>query len=296
MEKFVFDFKDPWLNAGSALRCTLNVVIGTEGFSLLAREKDGQIRALQTQHFSQVGRDFRDVETQIRTVFGFTTLLSHSFSELRCAFFNHNATLVPRRLFDPENLPRYFKILLRPAEYEFRFDELPEFDCFLVYAIEPMLTRTCGQYFPQAKLTHLATPLLKNWQRSAPPSDYTVCVNVRNHAAQVAVFDRKNLLLYNAFQFQKPNDLLYFVLLAYDQFRLNASEIPLMVSGHLFEDSDHFRLLHRYIREVRFAVLPETTILPEEADSLPAHYWYDLLSFSQSSRPNGSAGRAISNF
>jgi len=286
MEKFAFDFNDPWLNASSATRCTLSVVIGTESFSLLAIEKDGQVRALQTQHFSHAGRDFRESETQTRMMFGSTPLFSYPFAEVRCAFFNHNATLVPRRLFDPENLPNYFKILLRSAEYEFYCDELREFDCFLAYAVEPMLTRTCGQYFPQAKMTHLAVPMLKNWRHAAPQSDYAVFVNVRNRAAQVAVFDRKNLLLYNAFQFQKANDLLYFVLLAYDQFRLSASDIPLTVSGHLLEDSDHFRLLHRYIGEIRFAVLPETIFLPEEAGNVPHHFWCDLFSLSQSPIPN----------
>lgn len=278
--RLVFDFKDAGFSDASAPQCALNVIVGTEGFSLLALARNGGVRALQMQHFPQAGRDFRDSETAIRTVFGSEQMFSYPFGELHCAFFNLNATLVPQRLFDPADLPAYFKILLRPAEYEYRADELPELGCHLVYALEPVVVRMCEQYFPAAKTMHLALPLLKNWQRSTARGDYEVCVNLRNQVVQVAVFDRQNLLFYNASQFSKASDLLYFVLLAFDQFRLNPEEIPLTVSGHLLEDSDAFRLLHRYVRTVRFALLPETIVLPEETDSLPPHTWYDLFSLS----------------
>jgi len=277
MDKQVFDFQYPGFSAGSAGQCTLNIVMGTEGFSLLAVARNGEIRALKSWQFANPGRDFQDAESNLRHVFGSEPVFSYPFERVRCAFFNLNATLVPRRLFDADDLAAYFKILLRPAEYEYRYDELPEFDCFLVYAIEPLVARMCGQYFPEAQLSHLAVPLLKNLRGVARRDDCEVFVNIRNQAAQVFVFDRQNLVFYNAFQYSKPSDLLYFVLLAYEQFRLNTSEITLTLCGNLVEDSDTFRLLYRYIQQVRFLTLPEKFVLPESADTLPAHYWYDLF-------------------
>ena len=197
-----------------------------------------------------------------------------------------NATLVPRRLFDAQDLQAYFKLLLQPSEYEYAYDELPALDCSVVYAVEPVVTRMCGQYFPGAANMHQATPLLKAWHHAAPAGDYAVFVNVRHQAGQVAVFDRKNLLFYNAFGFVKPNDLLYFVLLAYDQFRLSPAEVPLTIGGNLAEDTEAFRLLHRYIDTIRFAALPDSVVLPEETDHLPAHYWHDLFAVAQSQLPH----------
>ncbi len=286
MDKYAFDFRDSRLDAGSAARCVLNVVIGTESFSLLATEKTGEIRALQTQHFPRTGRDFRDIETYLRTAVGSEALLTFHFGAVHCAFFNLNATLVPRRLFDAQDLQAYFKLLLQPSEYEYAYDELPALDCSVVYAVEPVVTRMCGQYFPGAANMHQATPLLKAWHHAAPAGDYAVFVNVRNQAGQVAVFDRKNLLFYNAFGFVKPNDLLYFVLLAYDQFRLSPAEVPLTIGGNLAEDTEAFRLLHRYIDTIRFAALPDSVVLPEETDHLPAHYWHDLFAVAQSQLPH----------
>ncbi len=277
MDRLVFDFNNPGFGAEWSAHCYLSLIVGTEGFSMLVLGKNDAVQVLKTWHFSDAERDFQEVETSLRTVFGSEKIFAFPFAEARCAFSNLNATLVPRRLFDPENLPSYFKLLLRPAEYEFRYDELPEFDCMLAYAVEPMVTRMCGQYFPQAKMSHLATSLLKNWQRLASPNDYEVFVNVRNHVAQIAVFDRRNLLFYNAFQFEKANDLLYFALLAYDQFRLDPMEIPLTVSGQLLEDSDVYRALYRYVGVVRFAPLPVITTLPESTENFPEHFWFDLF-------------------
>lgn len=282
MDKHVFDFINPGFSTASSAHCTLHVVVGTDGISLLVTGKNELIQALKHRHFSNPGRDLKEVETQIRTFFGSEMLLSYPFAEVRCTFFNLNATLVPRRLFVAEDLPAYFKLLLRPADYEFHYDHLPEVDCYLVYAVEPVVTRMCGQYFPQAKMSHLATGLLKNWQHIAPSGDYQIFLNTRNQVAQVAVFDRRNLLLYNAFQFQKNSDLLYFVLLAYEQFRLDPGKIMLTVSGNLPENSDAYQLLYRYVRTIRFARLPEHIHLPEGAESLPEHFWFDTFSFSQS--------------
>lgn len=281
MDKQVFNFVDAGLGAGSAAQCTLNVVIGMEGASLLAMARNGEVRALKSWQFANAGRDLGDVESDLRHVFGSEPLFSYPFGSTNCSLFNLNATLVPRRLFDAGNLPSYFKILLRPAEYTYRYDELPEFDCFLVYAVEEMAVRMCEQYFPEGQVSHLATPMLKNLRDMARSDDYEVFANVRNQAVQIFVLDRRNLLFYNAFQWSKPSDLLYFVLLIYDQFRLNTSELPLHMSGNVREDSDTFKLLHRYIGEIRFLGLPDRIALPASSASLPAHHWFDLFSLHQ---------------
>ena len=277
MDKYLFDFTNPAFSAASSAHCSLNILIGTEGCSLVVFGKNAAIQALKIAHFPKPGRDFDAVETDIRQIFGSETIFSYPYAEVRCAFSNLNATLVPRRLFTPDDLPAYFKLLLRPAEYEYHFDELPEFDCNLVYAIEPVVTRTCLQYFPQAQMVHLGTALLQNWRLIAPSDDHRVFLNTRNHTAQIAVFDRQNLLFYNAFQFEKPADLLYFVLLAYDQFRLSPEITALIVSGTVTNEPETHLQLNRYIRTVRDARLPIHTPLSEAAEGLPEQVYFDLF-------------------
>jgi hypothetical protein len=282
MDKYLFDYTSPGFGAASSAHCSLNMLIGTEGFSWVAWGKHSAIQTLQRRHFAKPGRDFKEVETRIRTIFGSEPAFTYTYADVSCAFSNLNATLVPRRLFTADDLPAYFKLLLRPADYEYHYDPLPEFDCYLVYAVEPVVTRLCKQYFPALHISHLATSLLKTWQIATPADDYRVFLNTRNQQAQIAVFDRQNLLYYNAFQFENDSDLLYFVLLAYDQFRLSPEITPLTVSGTITQDTELYQLLYRYIRTIRDARLPGNTPLTAGTEGLPEHAFFDLFSLHPS--------------
>lgn len=276
MDKPVFYHFDERLSAAGAADCSLYAIIGTDGFSILVTSKQGECLALQIWQFSSPGRDFRDAEEHIRVVFGSEKLLAFPYGRVYFALANANATLVPRRLFNKEDLPAYLKLLLQPADYSYGYDGLPELDCFLVYAAEEAVFRTCAQYFPHGIRTHLATPLIRASRALCTGTDYEIMINFRNQQVQILVFDRQNLLFFNTFRFTHPNDLLYSVLLVFDQFRLNPLEIQTTIFGNLLEDSDIYRLLYRYIRRLKFASMPYTNQLPESARDLPPHFFFDL--------------------
>ncbi len=278
MDKNLFDFHNPALDAGTAAAGSLSVLVGSEGFSLYATGSNGAVQALKAWNFAPPGYNGSDNGTSLRMIFGSEPLLSLPFQQVRYAIFNRYATLVPRRMFDADHLPDYFKLLLPSAEYAYRYDVLPEFECFLVYAADPDVIHICDQYFPSGRPIHLATALLKSWRNLVPLREYGVCANLRNQVVQIAVFDRQNLIFYNAFDFAKPVDLLYFVLLAYEQFRLDPGAVALTVSGHIEADSETFKLLDRYIRTIRFATLPAQSGLPSGSGNLPEHFWFDLFS------------------
>ena len=70
MEQRIFDFTDAQLTAETARSGVLNLVVGSDGFSLLASTAFGQPLALQTQQFPNAGRSFAQTETDIRRIFG----------------------------------------------------------------------------------------------------------------------------------------------------------------------------------------------------------------------------------
>ncbi len=277
MDNRIFNFKDERLSVVTAPQCELTAVIGTEGLSLLVTHSPAQVWQLQATHLAGNNVDFGSVESALRLALGREEAISWSYARSRCIVSNSYATLVPRRLFNANQLSDYFRLLLPEREFVYDYDELAEFDCQLVYAVEPEMLQLCSGYFPHARVSHLATALLKTWRSMVSRNDHEVFLNVRNQTAQIAVFERHNLLFYNTFTFEHANDLLYFALLAYDQFRLDVLEIPLTISGSLVEDSAIYRLLYRYIRPLRFASLPATLRLPDNARSLPAHNWLDLM-------------------
>ena len=277
MDKPVFYHFDERLTADTAADCSLYAIVGTDGFSVLVTDKDGTSLALQSWIFPNPGRDFKNAASDIRIVFGSEKLFGFSYGKICYAVANANATLVPRRLFNKENLSAYLKLLLQPETYVYSYDALPELDCFLVYAVEAELPDICAAYFPSGTRTHLAIPLIRATRPVYTGNDYEILVNFRNQQIQMLVYERLNLLFFNTFYFQTPNDVLYSVLMVYDQFRLNPLEIQLTISGNLIEDSDIYRLLYRYIRRLSFVKGPGENQLPASANILPAHFFFDLF-------------------
>lgn len=278
MEQRTFDFTDTELTAETARDGVLNLVVGSDGLSLLATNAFGRPLALQAQQFQNAGRSFTQTEADIRRVFGQEALLTRPYSRVRCAFSNLNATLVPRRMFQPEDLSAYFKMLLHPGEYAYGYTALPDLDCSVVYAVEPAMHRLLSQYFPNVQMTHLAATLLPAYRTQSPRSGHEVFLHLRQSSMSVTVFDRQNLLFYNAFQFKQSSDVLYYTLLAFEQFRLSPADTQLTITGHLLEDSEVYRLLQRYFSRLRFGTLRDSFQLPVSALKLPPHYFFDLYS------------------
>lgn len=262
----------PELASSSALR----MVVGLQAVSLIIT-REHETLALKSWLLPGTENDFQAVEPELRAIFGAEQLLSLPFKSKICALACSDATLVPRRLFVPDQLDHYFKLLLREGvERKYGYEKIDAFDCYLIWAADARLTQLCGQYFSPDQISHLAAPLLKTYHRLAPSEGVAVFANLRGQKIQLTIFERGDLVFFNTFYFSKPSDLLYFVLLTYKQFELNPLEIPLTLSGNVLEDSEIYKLLFRYIRTMRFAALPEGFKLPDHAKNLQPHFWFDL--------------------
>ena len=279
MDKRILDYKDPWLSASTAEQCVLRAVIGTDGLSLVSTGPNGDIRYLQCSQFVHAGRINHDPVADTQALLADSAIGRYTFGDYNCSFFTPYATLAPRRLFNPSELSAYLRLLLRPetGPLDYQFEALPEFDCYLVYGVPPLLKQQVQHFFPQARMTHSAAALLSYYHKISPINDFVVFANLRFQSVQVMVFDRRNLLFYNNFAFSDTHDLLYFVLLAYDQFRLDTKLVPLTISGQIDVDADAYALLRRYIRQVRFASLPETVHLPIGIAEKHAHKLMDIF-------------------
>ncbi|TNE61975.1 MAG: DUF3822 family protein [Bacteroidetes bacterium] len=277
MEKHILELNDNRLNADTAPASALHLVVGTESVSVMVADRAGEVLSLQSWQYSSSNKPFAEISKEPNAVLAASGLLQLPFGQEHLAMFHRGVTLVPRRLFQHNALEDYFKLILQPGEYVFGYEEMPEFDANLVFATEKAQIRFLTDLFPKGRVRHLAVPLLRYVRSLSGISEHTVFVNLRHQVAQVIVLERQNLLLYNTYPFSSPADLLYFVLLVYDQFRLSPKEVPLTVAGNILRDSELDRILYRFIREIRFATPPVQFHVSPEAQTLPLHCHLDLF-------------------
>lgn len=276
MDKHLFSFQDENLSTERAARGALHLIVGVDGLSVLASSAENQLLGLTAVQNTEKKAEHQYFEADLQGILREQRLLAYSFGTVRAGIFVPMATLVPNRLFSPQDCSKYFQ-LLQPGKQEmiYGYEELSGFDCHLVWAAPQQFQYFTNRYQPR----HLAGILIRSFHTLASANGYSIFLNIRGHYAQITVFEQRRLVFYNTFEFNKPADLLYFVLLVFDQFRLNPEQVPLHVSGALLKDSDHYNILYKYIRNLEFLTPKKPAgLLPKGENTLPDHFWFDLLS------------------
>ena len=148
----------------------------------------------------------------------------------------------------------------------------------MIYTLPDELHQYFYQLFEERDFTlqHSFTSLIEEFSRQSGRGK-EVYLNVRDYWVQLFFFDNQELIFANQFQFESEKDFLYYILLTYDQFKLDPKEIPLKIAGMLSEDSAIYQQLHRYLLQLSFVHLP--TIFQTDLDlkEHPAHFFFDLL-------------------
>jgi len=251
------------------------MVVGAGGISMLVLSPEAEVLALEAIHITDKSIDNQHFGEELQGVLSDHKLLKLPFRTIHAAVATPQATLVPARLFSAQECAKYFK-LLQPAKQDtfFGYEEIKQFACYLVWGAGPAYRYFGNRYQPR----HVAGALIHQYQALAIQNGYSIFLNIRGNEAQITIFDGKNLVFYNTFEFNRPVDLLYFVLLVYDQFNLNPEQVPLQASGALLEDSECYKMLYKYLQQIQFVTPTMASNLPKTEKALPAHYWFDLLS------------------
>ncbi len=276
MDKYVFYFQDENLNAEKAMRGTLKIIVGYDGISIMALSAENEVLGLEAIQISNERANSPYFDTRFREILAGIKLLNYKFSAVRAALSVPSVTLVPDRLFSSQAPEKYFR-LLHPANNTtmvFDQEKITALNCHLVWGATTAFKGFVDQYQPR----HLAASLINHYLELIPEGAHAVFLNIRNCNAQITVFHEQNLLFYNAFEFTKPTDLLYFVMLAFDQFKLNPEVVSLHVSGALLTESEGYKILNRYIERIVFITPKSLPKLPKVAHALPVHFWFDVLS------------------
>ncbi len=281
MNSHTVDWIDNRLTAELAPSCTLWVVVGTDSAAYAAVDGRGEVLAAVQRDYAEPEAPFWRIEPHVQRMLESSPVWHLPFGQRQGFLFHSRTTLVPRRLFQHGDLSAYFRLLLEPDDYSYSCEEVQSWDAYLVSATDRAQARFFQGLFPETRPRHSAVSLLLAARELAAQQEHTLLVNVRHRVVQIVALERQNLLFYNTFSFSNANDLLYYVLLAYHQFRLSPRQIPVWLAGNIMPQSELYLKLHAYIREVRFAQpFGRWRLSPAAANVLPYHCFFELLSLS----------------
>lgn len=276
-------FEDKFLKKYSVYY-ELSILVGVDSLCYSVADKYQQFLALRKYAYSSPPASFRHLTPLVMEVIRDDGILRRPYSRVRVAFFHPFAALVPNRLYNDGEKRAYLEKLLslEPGDQLFS-DELPFADAMSIYPLESSLVQELRTQYPGVTFCHSASSLSRVLcTLHTESSEQRVFFNLRDGAIQVFAFEKDDLLLLNAFHFLDSSDLVYFLMLVYQQLSWKTEHAPLFGAGLLVEDSAIYRNILRYFPNFRFIEAPPRFFQfgPRFELDFRKHWFMDLLSVS----------------
>lgn len=110
--------------------------------------------------------------------------------------------------------------------------------------------------------------------------DDKLFVHVRPRWFELVYLRDKKLRFFNSFEYQTREDFAYFLLFVMDQLGLSPETTEVVLLGEIEKESEIFRIVYRYVRNVGFARRLTALEFPFVFDELPRHGYFTILNTS----------------
>lgn len=150
-------------------------------------------------------------------------------------------------------------------------DSIPEWQINTVYSMPAGVYDVVTDKFPGAKFFHAYTPSLKIYNGFVASNQIDIHFSTQNF--RIVVKKEKQVQLAQTYSYKNPLDVVYYLLKICYEFQLSQSEVFIIVSGLIEEDSALYKELHNYFLHLHFAQAPAYS-LPDNAHP---HYYFTSL-------------------
>jgi len=192
-------------------------------------------------------------------------------------------SLIPTTLFDKQYAKDYLKINSgkQVEEEDIFYYSQKSTDAISIFSANKKIINWISAHYPGKAITviHHTTPLIEGiLYDSKGESEKRVFAHVEQKVVTIVVRSAKGLEFCNSFYFSSSEDFIYFVLFVYHQLNLNPEKNVLQLFGEITTDSDIYKKLLTYIRNVSFGDKPTSMQFGYQFDELFDHRFFDLYS------------------
>ena len=179
--------------------------------------------------------------------------LKASYDEVTIIHSNNLSTFVPTPLFDEEYLGSYLQFNTKVFETDFfAFDELANYEMNNVYIPYVNMNNYFIDQFGTFDYKHANTILVnKLLGLSKNNEERKMFVHVSATHFEIVVIQNQKLQLYNTFEYQTPEDFIYYILFTAEQLFLNPESFKLELLGKITEGDALFEMAYKYVRNTQ---------------------------------------------
>ncbi len=209
-----------------------------------------------------------------------SAILSYPYKKVSLAIVHSKSTLVPTSLFDTNEKDALIKFNHTvEAGESVAIDNLANLEAKNIYVVSNAVEQQFKELYAVLKITHFSSSLIEHLLLTNKHKDSTrVIVYVRPEGIEIIVVDSGKLLFYNTFACQTAEDVIYYLLFVLEQLKLNPEIVNVELLGEVEKDTAVYRILFKYIRNLKFGVRPDAVEYSFKLLALPAHNHFSLFS------------------
>jgi hypothetical protein len=189
---------------------------------------------------------------KLKHCFNIIAELKQPFSKLNVVHENELSALVPKTLFDEDSIADYLKFNSRILQSDYiTYDNVIANDSVNVYVPYVNINNYLYETFGAFEYKHFSSVLLENLLANEKNSEeLKMYVHVANKHFEIIVIESGKLLLYNSFELQTKEDLIYYILFITEQLNLNPETFKLILLGTIQKNDEYYNIVYKYVRNV----------------------------------------------
>lgn len=232
----------------------LSLQVSLTGFSFCCFDTlNNTITSFKEIQFETLEKNTK-VEDLFREAFKTNPELKETYDEILVIHTNNLSTFVPTALFDEDYLGSYLQYTTKVFETDlFAFDEISNYQMNSVYIpyvnINNFLIDNVGSFDYKHANSILVEKIL---DASRNNDEKKMIVNFNPGHFEIIVVQNQNLLLFNSFEYNTPEDFLYYILFTAEQLSLNPEAFKLELLGTISENDPFFAIAYKYVRNISF--------------------------------------------
>ena len=232
----------------------LSIQFSLDGFSFCVSDLfSKEISYFANYTFDETVNSLEDLLEKIKTIFNEDPILHYEFSEVFVIHQNSLNTLIPDAYFDEDSLNSYLELNIKTLQTDLiTFDTIAEIEAKNVYVPYVNINNYLFQNFGEFEYKHHTTILLEKLIQKNEIEEKVMFVNVFKNTFDIVVLENKNLILSNSFSYQTKEDFIYYILFVAEQLQLNNEEFKLYFTGEITFESEIYKIVYTYIKNVFF--------------------------------------------
>ncbi|GAA4231366.1 DUF3822 family protein [Postechiella marina] len=232
----------------------LSIQISLSGLSFCILQKEtNTISYLNHFSFNKKLNPFALLD-QLKQLFNTEEALQKQFDAVYIIHVNELATLVPKALFNEDNIADYLKFNSKILKSDYiTYDDIKLNESVNVYVPYVNINNFIYEKFGAFTFKHFSTILIEQILLLEKNNTSTkIYAHVSSNHFELVITKDGKLLLYNSFEYNSEEDFIYYLLFTAEQLHLNPEQVELVFLGDITKDDAIYNITYKYIRHIHF--------------------------------------------